>query len=117
MEFFRIKNDIPFMRHALVFNVISAITFLLAVVFLYTNGLHYSVEFTGGTEVEVSYPQAADLAQVRDVVDKLGYSDALVQSFGTSRDVKIRLRSDPKMSGTTQSQGVFAALTAVPAPG
>ncbi len=117
MEFFRIRHDIPFMRHALVFNVISAVTFLLAVVFLYTNGLHYSVEFTGGTEVEVSYPQAADLAGIRDVVDKLGYTDALVQSFGTSRDVKIRLRSDPKMSGTVQSEGVFAALTAVPAAG
>src|SRR5271166_4515501 len=99
MEFFRIKHDIPFMRHALVFNVISAITFLLAVIFLFVNGLHFSIEFTGGTVMEVNYP------------------DAQVQNFGTSRDVMIRLRVDPKISGSMQSGTVFAALTAAPAAG
>jgi preprotein translocase subunit SecF len=117
MEFFRIKHDIPFMRHALVFNVISAITFLLAVVFLFTNGLHFSIEFTGGTVVEVNYPQSADLSSVRAIVDKLGYPDAQVQNFGTSRDVMIRLRLDPKMTGSQQSQNLFSALTVVPVAG
>ncbi|CAG0951303.1 partial Protein translocase subunit SecF, partial [Rhodocyclaceae bacterium] len=60
MEFFKIRKDIPFMRHALVFNVISLVTFIAAVFFLATRGLHFSVEFTGGTLIEVSYPQAAD---------------------------------------------------------
>ena len=63
MEFFRIRRDIPFMRHALVLNVISFITFALAVFFLVTRGLHLSIEFTGGTVLEVQYAQTADLEQ------------------------------------------------------
>ena len=65
MEFFRIRKDIPFMKYALIFNVISILTFVLAVFFLVTRGLHLSVEFTGGTVMEVSYTQAADLPKVR----------------------------------------------------
>ena len=72
MEIFRIKKDIPFMRHALVFNVISLVTFLLAVFFLFNRGLHLSVEFTGGTLIEVSYAQAADLNKIRDGLGKAG---------------------------------------------
>jgi preprotein translocase subunit SecF len=92
MEFFRIKRDIPFMKHALVFNVISVITFVAAVIFIAVRGLHFSIEFTGGTVMEVAYPQAAPLEQVRKVVvEDLGYADAQVQNFGTSRDLMIRL--------------------------
>ena len=92
MEFFRIKKDIPFMKHALVFNAISFLTFIAAVAFIAVRGLHFSIEFTGGTVMEVSYPQAAPLEQVRKVVvDDLGYADAQVQNFGTSRDLMIRL--------------------------
>ena len=100
MEFFRIKRDIPFMRHALVFNVVSLITFLLAVFFLATRGLHFSIEFTGGTVVEAAYAQPADIGKVRDTVDKLGFGDVQVQSFGTTRDVLIRvpLRENVKQS-------------------
>jgi preprotein translocase subunit SecF len=71
MEFFRIHRDIPFMRHALVFNIISAVTFLLAVFFLITRGLHLSIEFTGGTLIEAHYAQAADVAKVRHTVEAL----------------------------------------------
>ncbi len=92
MEFFRIKKDIPFMKHALIFNAISFLTFIAAVVFIAVRGLHFSIEFTGGTVMEVSYPQAAPLEQVRKVVvEDLGYADAQVQNFGTSRDLMIRL--------------------------
>ncbi|MCA6217300.1 protein translocase subunit SecF [Ideonella sp. B7] len=91
MEFFRIRRDIPFMRYALVFNVISAVTFVAAVFFLFTRGLHLSNEFTGGTVLEVSYAQSADLGRVRGVVQQLGFGDVQVQNFGTSRDVMIRL--------------------------
>jgi preprotein translocase subunit SecF len=91
MEFFRIRRDIPFMRYALVFNLISALTFAAAVFFLVTRGLHLSNEFTGGTVLEVSYAQSADLARVRAVVEKMGFGDVQVQNFGTSRDVMIRL--------------------------
>ncbi|NCN96425.1 MAG: protein translocase subunit SecF, partial [Rhodoferax sp.] len=83
MEFFRIKRDIPFMRHALVFNLVSLATFLAAVFFLFSKGLHLSVEFTGGTLLEVTYSQPADLAGVRNTVAQLGFADVQVQNFGT----------------------------------
>ena len=91
MEFFRIRRDIPFMRHALVFNVISLLTFLAAVFFLATRGLHFSIEFTGGTVIEVAYAQPADLAKIRAAVETLSLGDVLVQNFGSSRDVLIRV--------------------------
>ncbi len=110
MEFFRIKRDIPFMRHALVFNLISGLTFLAAVFFLFSRGLHLSVEFTGGTLVEVTYSQPADLGAVRAGVTKLGFADVQVQNFGTSRDVLIRLPAQKGVSSAQQSTQVMAAL-------
>jgi preprotein translocase subunit SecF len=100
MEFFRIRRDIPFMRHALVFNVISFLTFAAAVFFLVTRGLHLSIEFTGGTVLEVDYTQAVDINKVRASVEALGFGEVQVQNFGTSRDVLIRLpiRGDVKQS-------------------
>ncbi|HEX6707547.1 MAG TPA: protein translocase subunit SecF [Albitalea sp.] len=98
MEFFRIRRDIPFMRHALVFNIISLVTFLAAVFFLITRGLHFSVEFTGGTLVELNYNHAVDIGKAREVVDKLQFGDVQVQLFGSPRDVLIRVpvRGDVK---------------------
>ena len=110
MEFFRIRKDIPFMKYALVLNAISFITFALAVFFLLTRGLHLSVEFTGGTVMEVAYTQTADIAKVRDTVSKLGYSDVTVQNFGTSRDVMIRLPVQKDVSSAQQSEQVLTAL-------
>ena len=100
MEFFRIRRDIPFMRHALVLNVISAVTFLAAVFFIATRGLHLSIEFTGGTVIEAAYAQAADVGKVRSAVDSLNFGDVQVQNFGTPRDVLIRLpvRGDVKQA-------------------
>ena len=115
MEFFRIRRDIPFMRHALVFNVISFATFALAVFFLVTRGLHLSVEFTGGTLIEVSYAQAADLEQVRARVASVGGSDVQVQNFGTSRDVLIRMPLLKGVSSAQQSDKVMEALKAADA--
>ena len=91
MEFFRIKKPIPFMRHALVFNVISLLTFLLAVFFLATKGLHYSIEFTGGTVIEAPFKQAADLEKIRAELTQKGFLDVTVQNFGSVKDVLIRL--------------------------
>ena len=112
MEFFRIRRDIPFMRHALVLNVISAVTFLSAVFFIATRGLHLSIEFTGGTVVEVEYAQAAPLEKARTAVEALKFGEVQVQNFGTSRDVLIRLpvRGDVKQ-GEVVSR-VFGALCA-----
>ncbi len=112
MEFFRISRDIPFMRHALVFNVISVITFALAVFFLASRGLHFSIEFTGGTVMEVAYPQAADLPKVRSAVEGMGFADSQVQTFGTSRDVMIRLAVRKGETSSRQSEQVIARLRA-----
>ncbi len=112
MEFFKIRRDIPFMRHAKVFNAISFITFALAVFFLFTRGLHLSVEFTGGTLMEVAYSQPADLNKVRSTVAGLGYTDVQVQNFGTARDVMIRLPAQKGVSTAQQSEKVMQALKA-----
>ena len=112
MEFFRIRRDIPFMRHALILNVVSVVTFLAAVFFLATRGLHLSIEFTGGTVMEVSYQQPADLASVRKTTEGLGFADAQVQTFGTSRDVMIRLALRKGESSAKQSEQVMQALKA-----
>ena len=116
MEFFRIKKDIPFMRHALVFNVISLLTFLLAVFFLATKGLHLSVEFTGGTLVEVKYQQAADLEKIRGALGKAGFSDYQVQNFGSSQDVMIRLPLKGEQNTAKLGETVMQSLEAE-APG
>ena len=112
MEFFRIKKDIPFMRHALALNVVSFATFILAVFFLFSKGLHLSVEFTGGTVMEVSYSQAADLPKVRGVVSGLGYNDVQVQNFGSAREVLIRLPVQKGVTTAQQSESVLSALKA-----
>jgi preprotein translocase subunit SecF len=110
MEFFRIRRDIPFMRHALVFNIISLATFLAAVFFLVTRGLHLSIEFKGGSVVEVAYAQPADLAKVRKAAEGLGLGETQVQNFGSTRDVLIRLPlSDGVPAGQVVGK-VFGAL-------
>ena len=112
MEFFRIHKTIPFMRYALVLNVISFATFALAVFFLLHRGLHLSVEFTGGTVMDVAYQQSADVGKVREIVSKLGYPDVQVQGFGSTRDVQIRLPVQKGMTATQQSTQVMDALKA-----
>jgi preprotein translocase subunit SecF len=110
MEFFKIRRDIPFMRHALVFNAISLITFLAAVFFLLSRGLHLSVEFTGGTLIEVAYAQPADLEKARTQIAKLGLADVQVQNFGSARDVLIRMPAIKGVSSAQQTDQVMVAL-------
>jgi preprotein translocase subunit SecF len=112
MEFFKIRRDIPFMENALVFNIVSFLTFAAAVFFLVTRGLHLSVEFTGGTVMEVGYSQPADVERVRRTVAGLGFQDVQVQNFGTSRDVLIRLPAQKGVSSAQQSEKVLSALRA-----
>ncbi len=116
MEFFRIKQDIPFMRHALKFNIISLLTFVLAVVFLFAKGLHLSVEFTGGTLIEVNYQQAADLEKIRGALGKSGFTDYSVQNFGSSQDVMIRLPLKGDQNTAQLGEAVMKSLGA-DAPG
>ena len=116
MEFFRIKKDIPFMRHSLVFNAISFATFLLAVFFIATRGLHLSVEFTGGTLVEVTYAEAQQLEPIRAALAADGNTDILVQHFGSARDVLIRLPNRDDIDSNGIADRVMATLNKMEAP-
>jgi preprotein translocase subunit SecF len=98
------------MRHALVFNVISLVTFILAVFFLATRGLHLGVEFTGGTVMEVNYGHAADIAKIRGTLERLQLSDATVQSFGNSQTALIRLPARQGVTGAQISEIVIKGL-------
>jgi preprotein translocase subunit SecF len=111
MEFFKIRRVIPFMRHALVFNVISLITFLAACFFLAHKGLNYSVEFTGGTLVEVNYKDTANIDAIRDALEKAGLKGE-AQNFGSSRDVLIRMPVEKGQSTSDVSQKVAGLLKA-----
>ena len=112
MEFFKIRRTIPFMRHALTFNIISLLTFLLAVFFLAHKGLHFSVEFTGGTVMEISYKETAEVDKIRSALDRAGFKDTSVQNFGSSRDVLIRMPLVQGQSSADLSQKVMATLRA-----
>jgi preprotein translocase subunit SecF len=112
MEFFRIRRTIPFMRYAPVLNAISVISFLVAVGFIAVRGLNLSIEFTGGTVMEVAYPQAADLAKIRSAIEGKGWGEFQVQNFGTARDVLIRLPVRAGFSSGEQAQQVMALLKA-----
>ncbi len=111
MEFFRLERTIPFMRHAVVLNVISFSLFIAAIVAIALRGLAFSIEFTGGTVMEISYQQTAPLTQVRATVQGMGYEDAQVQNFGSSRDLLIRLPLRGENSND-QAQEVFKAIVA-----
>jgi preprotein translocase subunit SecF len=109
MEFFKIRRTIPFMRHALVFNVLSLVTFLAAVFFLVHRGLNYSIEFTGGTLMEIAYSRPAEIEGIRQALDKAGYK-AEVQNFGSARDVLLRLHLEKNQSSADLSQKVQGVL-------
>ena len=112
MELFRIKKDIPFMSYGRITTAISLVTFLLAIFFLWSKGLNYGVDFTGGTVMEVHYPQIANIDGIRNAVDGIGLKDATVQNFGTSRDVLIRLPIKKDLTIAQLSEKVSAALKA-----
>ena len=110
LEFFNIKRDIPFMSYARVTTIISLVTFILAVAALGIKGLNFGVDFTGGTVMELSYPQVADIHKIRTTLEKAGYSDASVQNFGTSHDVLVRLPVKQGLTGAKLSEQIFQAL-------
>ena len=112
MEFFRIQRVIPFMKHALVFNVISLVTFVLAVLFLATRGLNLGVDFRGGTLIEIAYSHSADIGRVRAVIDKMNLGEFAVQSFGSANSVLIRLPLKEGLSTAQLSERVMTALKA-----
>ena len=112
IEFFPFKKDIPFMRWGKVTTFISLATFILAIAALATKGLNLGVDFTGGTLMEVAYQHTADLGAVRSVLEKTGLPEVSVQTFGTSRDVLIRLPLKGAGSAAESSNTVMQALKA-----
>ena len=112
MELLHFKKDIPFMSYGKLTTAISLLTFLLSVFFLFSKGLHFSVEFTGGTVMEVQYTQPVELNSVRSKLDGLKLGEATVQSLGTSRDVLIRLPNLKDRTSAQLSNQVLAALQA-----
>jgi preprotein translocase subunit SecF len=110
MEFFRVRKDIPFMRHALAFNIISMLTFVLAVFFIVTRGLNFSVEFTGGTLMEISYPETARIEEIRQALAAQAYPDAQVQNFGSARDILIRMPNREGLDTLVLSERVMSIL-------
>ena len=112
MEFFRFSRDIPFMRHALVFNVISIVTFAAAVFFLATKGLNFGIDFRGGTVIEITYSHAVDFERVRASIDKLSLGEFSVQSFGASNTALVRLPLKEGQSSAQLSERVMSALKA-----
>ncbi|MFO1303753.1 MAG: protein translocase subunit SecF [Burkholderiales bacterium] len=112
MEFFRIQRDIPFMRYALTFNVISAVTFVLAVIFLVVRGLNFGVDFRGGTVIEVQYAHPVDFNRVRAAIDKLQLGEFSAQAFGRSDTALIRLPLKEGVSSAQLSERVMGTLKA-----
>jgi len=110
MEFFRVKKDIPFMKYSKISAVISTTAFILAVLFIIIRGLNLGVDFTGGTMMEVSYPKAANIDDIRQSLRDIDLEDAQVQNFGTEEDVLIRLPIREGLSIAEISEKVASTL-------
>ncbi|MEX0373427.1 protein translocase subunit SecF [Spiribacter roseus] len=109
MDFFKREPDIAFMAYRRPLALLTAVLIVAAIGFLGVRGLNLGLDFTGGTLVEVGYPEAVELAEVREVLAEDGYDDAVVQTFGTARDILIRLAPDAGQ-GDALSNAVLETL-------
>ena len=112
MEFFRIHKTIPFMRYSHILNSVSIVSFLFAVYWIFTHGLAFSIEFTGGTQVVVNYPEAVSAEDIRNTIQEGLGVDAAVQNYGTARDLMIRLPMKEGESSGQQAQELLKVLSA-----
>ena len=110
MEIFRVKKDIPFMKYRSISAVISTSIFILAIAFLSIKGLNLGVDFTGGTIMEVSYPEAVNIESIRKTLNSIDLTDTQVQNFGAAQDVLIRLPIRADLSIAELSEKVASAL-------
>jgi preprotein translocase subunit SecF len=115
LEFFPFRKTIPFMSWGKVTTAISLLTFVFAVWALWDRGLNLGVDFTGGTVIEASTGQAANLGAIRTALERSGLTEVSVQNFGTSRDVLIRLPNKGTANAAETSNLVMAALKTVDA--
>ena len=107
MEFFKIKKDIPFMSYGKITTLISLVTFIISIFFLVTKGLNFSVEFTGGTLMEVAYKNEVSLNNIRTILEQNGYVNSTIQNLGTLNNVMIRLANGKSQSSADLSNKVF----------
>ena len=110
MEIFRVKKDIPFMKYSKISAVISTATFIFAIFIIAIKGLNLGVDFTGGTMMEVSYPEAANIENIRETLREIDLEDSQVQNFGTEEDILIRLPIRESLSIAELSEKVSIAL-------
>jgi len=113
MEIFSKKTHIDFLGKRKLAAILSAVVIIASLVSLFTRGLNFGIDFTGGSLIEVAYPATADLGSIREVLGKTGFDDAQVQHFGTARDVLIRIAPRPDRNSAELSEEVLAALRGV----
>ncbi|MEK9715122.1 MAG: protein translocase subunit SecF, partial [Methylophilaceae bacterium] len=111
MEIFRVKNDIPFLKYRKIAAFISILTFVLAFFFLFQKGLNYGVDFTGGTIIEISYEEKANVDEIREQLTQINLNEIQVQNFGTDKDVLIRMPLNEDISIAELSELVNQELT------
>ncbi len=115
MEFFKHNTQINFMGQRKGAAILSAILFVLSLVSLFVNGLNLGLDFTGGTQVQLSFPQAADLNQIRDRLETAGFKEAVVNSYGTSKDVLVTLVPKKAVESTDMKDEIVRQIvTALP---
>jgi preprotein translocase subunit SecF len=112
MEFFGKTTSFDFMGKKRLAMLLSGVFIIGSLILLFTRGLSFGIDFTGGTVIEVGYPEAVELQSVRDDLGKAGFSDAQVQHFGTARDVLIRMAPREDGDSARLSEQVMAALQA-----
>jgi preprotein translocase subunit SecF len=117
MEFFRQDTKINFMAQRKGAAVLSIVLFVLSIVSLFINGLNLGLDFTGGTQIQLSFPQAANLTQIRDSLERAGFSEAIVTSYGTSKDVLVSLvpKKTTENADTAKDEMMHQILTVLPA--
>lgn len=111
MEFFNPNSKVDFMGARRWTAAFSILIFVLSIAALAFHGLKWGLDFTGGTQIEVSYPTAADLPLIREQLNKIGFEEAQVQSYGTSKDVLISIAPH---AGKEQTQLVDQVMAALP---
>ena len=113
MEFFRHNTAIDFMAQRKWAAILSVLLFVVSLGALAVNGLNWGLDFTGGTQIQLSYPVEANLTDIHDRLEKAGFKDAVVISFGTSKDVLISLVPKDKKSGDTDANAQTALVKQV----
>ena len=110
MQLFKRETSIDFMSGRKLALTLSAVLLLTGLVALGVRGLQFGIDFTGGTLVEVGYPQAAELGVIRRALAAAGFEDAVVQHFGSTREVLVRLRPSEAVSEAELSEQIHAVL-------